>query len=59
MQEGDAAGVDMSALGGLRGALAVWVMAFHCLLFSDHPVDLQGSSLMPFFFLLSGIWQRV
>jgi peptidoglycan/LPS O-acetylase OafA/YrhL len=46
--------VDMAAHNGLRGVLACWVMLFHCVLYSDYPLDLQGSSLMPFFFLLSG-----
>ena len=39
---------------GLRGILCVWVMIFHCFLYCKSPIDLQGSSLMPFFFLLSG-----
>lgn len=47
-------GVQMTAHNGLRGLLAVWVMVFHCVLYSDYPIDLQGSSFMPFFFLLSG-----
>lgn len=48
------AAVDMAAHNGLRGVLAAWVMLFHCSLYSDYPLDLQGSSAMPFFFLLSG-----
>lgn len=46
--------VDMSSHVGLRGFAAIWVMVFHTLFFSKHSVDLQGSSLMPLFFLLSG-----
>lgn len=46
--------VDMTSHGGLRGVAAVWVMLFHFVLFSKFPLDFQGSSLMPLFFLLSG-----
>lgn len=50
--------VDMQSHGGLRGVAAVWIVIFHC--FGDpryHAgwvVALQGSSLMPLFFMLSG-----
>lgn len=46
--------VDMDAHNGLRGALAMWVLLFHCLLFCKLGLDWQGSSLMPMFFMLSG-----
>ncbi|RYG95474.1 hypothetical protein EON65_55925, partial [archaeon] len=46
--------VDLQGQHGLRGLLAVWVMVFHCVIFSKCPVDLQGSSLMPMFIMLSG-----
>jgi peptidoglycan/LPS O-acetylase OafA/YrhL len=45
---------DLSSHNGLRGFAAVWVMVFHTLIFSKRPIDLQGSSLMPLFFMLSG-----
>lgn len=46
--------VDMSAHTGLRGAAAVWIMLFHCSIYSTLGIDWQGSSIMPLFFLLSG-----
>ena len=46
--------VDTASLDGLRGVAAVWVMVFHCFIYSPFPIDLQGSSIMPLFFLLSG-----
>jgi len=46
--------VDTTSLNGLRGVAAVWVMIFHCVVYSAFPVDLQGSSIMPLFFVLSG-----
>jgi peptidoglycan/LPS O-acetylase OafA/YrhL len=46
--------VDMRSHEGIRGYTAVWVMLFHCFVFSKFSIDLQGSSLMPLFFLLSG-----
>ena len=46
--------VNLEAHEGLRGAAACWVMLFHCFLRSTDPIDFQGSSLMPLFFLLSG-----
>ena len=42
-------------LTGLRGIAALWVMIFHCVIYSTTPIDLQGSSIMPLFFLLSGV----
>lgn len=46
--------VNMDVHTGLRGILAVWVALFHCVLYSKLEYNLQGSSLMPFFFILSG-----
>lgn len=46
--------INLEAHEGLRGAAACWVMLFHCFLRSTDPIDFQGSSLMPLFFLLSG-----
>lgn len=46
--------VDMDAHVGLRGVAAVWIMLFHCSFYSTLGIDLQGSSIMPLFFLLSG-----
>ena len=55
--------VDMGAHNGLRGVLALWIMLFHCVLYSklhEHidtdrpPINLMGSALMPPFFVLSG-----
>lgn len=46
--------IDLTDHGGLRGLLSIWIVVFHCLIFDKHPIDVQGSSLMPFFFLLSG-----
>jgi peptidoglycan/LPS O-acetylase OafA/YrhL len=46
--------VSMDAHAGLRGASALWVMLYHCVLNCKFPMDFQGSSLMPLFFMLSG-----
>jgi hypothetical protein len=46
--------VDLSALNGLRGLVAVHIMTHHALLFSDLRINIQGSVSMPIFFLLSG-----
>ena len=48
--------VDMESHGGLRGFLAVYIVVFHLLLLNrQHPfINIMGSSLMPFFFVLSG-----
>ena len=49
--------IDMDAHEGLRGVCALWVMEFHCILYSKSglisTLDFQGSSIMPVFFLLS------
>ena len=46
--------VDTTAHGGLRGVAAVWIMVFHAIIYSNWSQDLQGSSIMPLFFVLSG-----
>jgi len=47
--------LDLTSLDGLRGILACWIMVFHCCIYNhDFYIDLQGSSLMPMFFLLTG-----
>lgn len=46
--------VDMDDHSGLRGFMALWIVVFHALFYAHDPVDIQGSSLMPMFFLLSG-----
>jgi peptidoglycan/LPS O-acetylase OafA/YrhL len=43
----------MEDLEGLRGVSALWVMIFHAVQYSTG-IDMQGSALMPLFFLLSG-----
>ena len=47
--------VNLQALEGLRGIAACWIMIFHCFVYSTWPVDFQGSSLMPLFFMLTGL----
>ena len=54
MANPDRFSVDTASLDGLRGVAAVWVMLFHCFIYCTFPIDLQGSSIMPLFFLLSG-----
>lgn len=44
----------MYAYGGLRGVAAVWVCVFHLTLESSLRWDIQGNSIMPLFFILSG-----
>lgn len=40
---------------GLRGVAAVWIVLFHSFHYSKiNYINLQGSTLMPLFFLLSG-----
>eukprot|EP01038_Epipyxis_sp_PR26KG_P015709 gene15709-21263_t len=48
--------VDMIDHNGLRGIAAVWIVVFHCIIYSvlGGNWDFQGSTLMPLFFLLSG-----
>ncbi len=46
--------IDMGDHQGLRGIMSIWIVVFHALMYTAHPIDIQGSSLMPMFFLLSG-----
>ena len=46
--------IDTLDHNGLRGILAIWVVLFHCFQNVSTPVDIQGSSLMSMFYLLSG-----
>lgn len=46
--------VSMTSHDGLRGCCAIWIMLFHCVIYSKVPINFQGSSIMPLFFLLSG-----
>lgn len=47
--------LDLNDLDGLRGIAAVWIVLFHSFHYSKlWYIDLQGSTLMPLFFLLSG-----
>jgi peptidoglycan/LPS O-acetylase OafA/YrhL len=48
------AAIDMLSHNGIRGIAAVWIVVFHCLNTNRSKIDLQGSTLMPLFFLLSG-----
>ena len=50
----DTGQVNMDAHEGLRGIAALWIMLFHCFVYSTYPIDFMGSSLMPLFFILSG-----
>ena len=52
---GDGGRIDTTDHNGLRGVLSLWVVIFHCFYnLADNAVDLQGTSLMPMFYLLSG-----
>eukprot|EP00238_Polyblepharides_amylifera_P004091 CAMPEP_0196590754 /NCGR_PEP_ID=MMETSP1081-20130531/67438_1 /TAXON_ID=36882 /ORGANISM="Pyramimonas amylifera, Strain CCMP720" /LENGTH=243 /DNA_ID=CAMNT_0041913943 /DNA_START=40 /DNA_END=768 /DNA_ORIENTATION=- len=46
--------VDLKALSGLRGLVAMHILIFHCFIYSEFRFNLQGSVSMPIFFLLSG-----
>ena len=47
--------MDMKDLDGLRGIAAIWIVFFHSFYYSSLGfINLQGSTLMPLFFLLSG-----
>lgn len=46
--------INLQDHNGLRGISAVWIVVFHCFWFAKYSVDLQGSTMMPLFFLLSG-----
>ena len=45
---------DTSALLGLRGFLALYILLFHSLLYSDLRVNILGQAIIPWFYLLSG-----
>ena len=45
---------DSSALLGLRGFLALYILLFHSLLYSDLRVNILGQAIVPWFYLLSG-----
>ena len=47
--------VNLDAHEGLRGIAALWVVFFHCFIYSTIPLNFQGSSLMPLFYLLTGL----
>ena len=46
--------VNTTALNGLRGFLSIYIMVFHSIIFSKWEVNILGSTLMTFFFLISG-----
>jgi len=46
--------VDMESHTGLRGISCLWVMLYHCFMDTPKTFSLQGPSLMPLFFSLSG-----
>jgi peptidoglycan/LPS O-acetylase OafA/YrhL len=46
--------VDMDGHTGLRGVVSVYVVLFHCVLYSTLGWNWQGSAQMPIFFLLAG-----
>jgi peptidoglycan/LPS O-acetylase OafA/YrhL len=46
--------VYMNDVNGLRGIASLWILFYHCFLYSKLQWNFQGSTLMPLFFLLSG-----
>ena len=46
--------VDTTALNGLRGILAMYIVVYHSLFFSEATMNILGRVLMTFFFLISG-----
>lgn len=46
--------VDCTDLDGLRGIASLWIMFFHILVYTNPLIDMQGNTLMPLFFSLSG-----
>ncbi|RYH02486.1 hypothetical protein EON65_47820, partial [archaeon] len=46
--------LNFASYDGLRGGLALYIMLYHCLILSDVAIDIQGWSLMPIFYILSG-----
>ena len=45
---------DLDDQNGIRGISAVWIMMFHCFIYSVLGWNLLGSTLVPLFYLLSG-----
>jgi len=46
--------VDTTDHNGLRGIASLWIMFFHIFVYTNSRIDIQGSTLMPLFFALSG-----
>ena len=46
--------VDTLDHNGIRGVASLWIMFFHIFVYTNYRIDLQGSTLMPLFFSLSG-----
>ena len=46
--------INTTAINGLRGFLAIYIVVFHSLVFSKVEVNILGSTVMTFFFLISG-----
>ena len=46
--------INTTALNGLRGFLAIYIMVFHSLVYCKWEVNILGSTVMTFFFLISG-----
>eukprot|EP01041_Mallomonas_annulata_P002572 gene2572-5021_t len=51
--------LNFSSHSGLRGVASIWIMLFHAIIYSKFPLDFQGSSIMPLFFLLSGYYMMI
>eukprot|EP01041_Mallomonas_annulata_P007649 gene7649-15657_t len=51
--------ISFTSHDGLRGAASLWIMFYHCIDYSDFSFDLQGPSVMPLFFLLSGYFTMI
>ncbi len=46
--------IDTNDHNGLRGVLSLLIVIFHCFFNMENKLDLQGPSLMPMFYMLSG-----
>ena len=46
--------IDTSDHDGLRGICAMWIMLYHCFLFSTLQVNILGNTQLPLYFILSG-----
>eukprot|EP01031_Cornospumella_fuschlensis_P025285 gene25285-30534_t len=46
--------LNFAPFDGLRGFLAIYILLYHCLVLSDATIDIQGWSVMPLFYCLSG-----